>query len=188
MRLATTLLLILILTILPGTSVSAQTIVPAEGYTTQVGTLVSMLDDLKSRITRMVQNMDQDQTDFLLDESANRIGAMVLHLAATEKNYQLYCFEGRLLQASDGEEWNAAMQLGDAGRKLLVDKPMSYYLEKWDEVRAETKRLLAEKDDAWLYSVDPAPNSDMNMHWAWYHVMEHQSNHMGQMALLRGRM
>ena len=28
----------------------------------------------------------------------------------------------------------------------------------------------------------------MNNHWAWYHVMEHQANHMGQIRLIIKRM
>ena len=27
----------------------------------------------------------------------------------------------------------------------------------------------------------------MSNHWAWFHVMEHQANHMGQLALITKR-
>lgn len=71
------------------------TIEPKKGYTPQIGVIVSMLDDLKSRVTSSVENLNQNEVDFLLDDDANRIGAMILHLAATEKYYQLYTFENR---------------------------------------------------------------------------------------------
>lgn len=43
-------------------------------------------------------------------------------------------------------------------------------------------KLLKTKDDKWLNS--KVKNSSMNNHWAWYHVMEHQANHMGQIRLV----
>ena len=78
------------------------------------------------------------------------------------------------------------MSLGDEGRKKFVDIPISYYLDQWDEVREETKRLLKKKDDKWFKS--KVGKGSMNNHWAWYHVMEHQSNHMGQIRLILKRM
>ena len=87
--------IIVILLILGMAAHGQNTINPREGYSPQIGALVEMLDDLKGRITRRVQNLDQKQTDFLLDNDANRIGALILHLAATEKFYQVLTFENR---------------------------------------------------------------------------------------------
>ncbi len=156
---------------------------PVKGYSNDIGNLVAMLDDLKGRVKRSVSNLDQEGTDFLLDENANRIGAMIMHLAATEVYYQKYTFEGRQFNQEENEKWGAALSLGDAGRESLIGKPISYYLEIWDEVRAETKKLLKEKDDKWFAK----KIGGMNNHWAWYHVMEHQANHMGQIRLILSR-
>ncbi|MEO9482040.1 MAG: DUF664 domain-containing protein [Ekhidna sp.] len=158
---------------------------PAKGYSNDIGNMISMLDDLKGRVTRIVSNMDQKGTDFLLDENANRIGAMIMHLAATEVYYQKYTLEGRAFNAEENKKWGAAMSLGDAGRETLKDQPISYYLDIWDQVRSETKALLKEKDDKWFAKKTSA--GSMNNHWAWYHVMEHQANHMGQIRLIQGR-
>lgn len=155
---------------------------PPKGYSTQIGNLVAMLEDLKKRVTNSVINLNQEETDFLLDEKANRIGALILHLAATEKYYQVYTFENRGYNKEEQLKWDIPMDLGDNARKALVNKPISYYLEIWDEVRAETLRLLKTKDDKWLNS--KVQSGNMNNHWAWYHVMEHQANHMGQIRLI----
>lgn len=165
------------------TLTSQNTIKAKKGYSPNIGILVSMLDDLKTRITYSVSSLDQEATDFLLDEEANSIGAMVFHLAATEKYYQVYTFEGRVFTKEEDKVWGAAMNLGDAGREKLKGNPIKYYLDIWDEVRKDTKRLLKTKDDVWLQK---KPNR-MNYHWAWYHVMEHQANHMGQIRLIAKR-
>ncbi|WP_420573205.1 DinB family protein [Kordia sp.] len=162
-------------------SAQAQKIKPAKGFDTQIGNVVSMLEDLKSRVTRSVSGLSQEETDFLLDENANRIGAMIYHLAATEKYYQLYTFENRGFNKSENE-WAKALGLGENGREAFQNKPIRYYLDIWNDVRKETLRLLKTKDDKWFNS--DVKNSNMNNHWAWYHVMEHQANHMGQIRLI----
>ncbi|MDJ0646294.1 MAG: DUF664 domain-containing protein [Flavobacteriaceae bacterium] len=162
------------------------TINPREGYSPQIGALVEMLDDLKSRVTRSVQNLSQRQTDFLLDDDANRIGALILHLAATEKYYQVYTFENRGYNSEESKKWQTPMRLGTKARKELVGKPIDFYLNSWNEVREETLRLLKTKDDKWFAAKTSGGN--MNNHWAWYHVMEHQANHMGQIRMLTKRM
>ncbi len=157
-----------------------------KGYSPQIGTTVAMLEDLKGRVTRSVRNLSQSETDFLLDKDANRIGAMILHLAATEVYYQVFTFENRGLNTDEQAKWNIAQGLGANARGTLVGKPISYYLEIWDDVRKKTLELLKTKDDTWFKA--KRKGSSMNNHWAWYHVMEHQANHMGQIRLIIGRM
>ncbi len=169
-------------------SSSGQNVIrPVEGYSPQIGITISMLEDLKERVTNSVSHLTLEETDYLLDEDANRIGALILHLAATEKYYQVYTFEGRGYNAEEREKWNTAMNLGDKARSTIKGKPIDYYLDIWNEVRKETFRLLKTKDDKWFESNVEAAFSNMNNHWAWYHVMEHQANHMGQIKLIAKR-
>tara|TARA_R110000850_G_scaffold56933_3_gene133621 strand:- start:39 stop:605 length:567 start_codon:yes stop_codon:yes gene_type:complete len=177
---------LIILAVCLSVNLQAQnTIEPPKGYSTQIGNMVAMLDDLKSRVTRSVENLKQHEVDFLLDDDANRIGAMILHLAATEKYYQVFTFENRSFSSKEDKEWMLPLELGEPARKELVNKPISYYLDIWDTVRKETKKLLKTKDDNWFNA--QVKKSSMNNHWAWYHVMEHQANHMGQIRLILKR-
>ena len=186
MKVKTTLPLLL-LVLLMGLSVEAQYVLkPEKGYSQEIGTTVFMLENLKTRITNSVKNLNQEQTDYLLVDDANRIGAMIYHLAATEKWYQVYTFENREFNEAEKEKWDIALNLGDPARKLLVNEPIDYYLKIWDEVRKETLRLLKTKDDKWFNAV--IKDSDMNNYFAWFHVMEHQSNHMGQIQMIRNRL
>jgi uncharacterized damage-inducible protein DinB len=162
------------------------TISPAKGYSHDIGNMVSMLENLKSRVTGSVQGLNQEQTDFLLDSKANRIGAMIMHLAATEVYYQAYTFEDREMNASEKEQWGVALGLGDEARVEFTGKPISYYLEAWTEVRKKTNELLKTKDDKWF--AKNTKGGQMNNQFAWFHVMEHQANHMGQINMLRSRL
>jgi len=156
-----------------------------KGFSPQIGSTVSMLEDLKRRVTYSVRNLSIEETDFLFDKNANRVGAMIYHLAATEKYYQVYTFENRGYNAEERAIWDVPMNLGENARNKLKGKPIKYYLKIWDEVRDETLRLLKTKDDEWFES--NVEDGNMNNHWAWYHVMEHQANHMGQIRLILKR-
>src|SRR6185369_8178799 len=57
---------------------------PRKGYTTQMGVLVSMLNNLSSRVESRVAMLNQKELDYLMDDKANRIGALIMHLAAAE--------------------------------------------------------------------------------------------------------
>jgi len=60
--------------------------------------------------------------DFLFDANANTIGALLLHLAATETYYGMNTFENKKWDSwSDDvkKKWDAAMNLGEAGRKTI---------------------------------------------------------------------
>lgn len=167
------------------TTFSQNIIKPEKGFTPQVGTLVSMLNDLSNRVERTVGNMSQKDLDFLLDENANSIGSLIMHLAAVEAYYQVFTFEGRGFNTEEQKEWKAAMDLGDAARNKYKGNDVDHYLDIWKDVRKKTLEYLKEKDDAWL-NKKPS-GSSMNNHWAWFHVMEHQSSHLGQILLLRKR-
>src|SRR4051812_45924048 len=67
---------------------------PLKGYSPQIGTLVSEMTWMREAVLRAVKGLNQEQLDFLLDKNANTIGALLLHLAATEKLYQLNTFDG----------------------------------------------------------------------------------------------
>jgi len=100
-----TLCLVFLAVCFSSTLYAQSTIEVPKGYSTQIGNMVSMLEDLKARLTASVVNLNQNEVDFLLDDDANRIGAMILHLAATEKYYQLYTFENRSLNKDENETW-----------------------------------------------------------------------------------
>ena len=166
-------------------SVQAQNTIEApKGFTNDIGNMVSMLDNLKQRVERLVVSLNQEQTDFLLDDNANRIGAIIYHLAATEAYYQVYTFENRGFNKEEREKWDMALNLGAKARNELQGKPIQYYLDIYNDVRAKTKELLKIKDDKWFSK----KNRSMSNHWAWFHVMEHQANHMGQLALITKRL
>ncbi len=178
--------LLIVLFLLIGCFLRSQfTIQPLPGYSDQIGVTVGMLEDLKGRVSSIVKDLTMEELDFLLDEDANRIGALIMHLAATERYYQVYTFENRQFNEEEANKWDVPLKLGENARAQLKENNIAYYLHHWDEVRRKTLELLKTRDDTWFNAM--VPGTTMNNHWAWYHVMEHQANHMGQIRLIMGR-
>lgn len=163
-----------------------------EGYTDQVSILVSMIDWMRMIILRDAKGLSQQEVDYLLDDNSNTIGAMLMHLAATERYYQIDTFSGipksKLNFGVEESIWNAASNLGDAGRKTFKGKPISFYLDKLGEVREFSKKELKNRDDNWLMeSTKFFGNQPTNNYCKWFHVVEHESNHNGQIRFIKSR-
>ncbi len=163
---------------------------PMEGYSPQIGTIVSMLNYNRQTILDLVENMMIEELDYLHDPEANTIGALLLHLGATEKFYQVNTFEGREFNENEQKVWGAASELGDKGRNTIKGQGLAYYLDAITEVRNETLAELKNRDDEWLLAIDPiwSDNGDLNTYWKWFHVCEHEANHRGQITWLKKRL
>lgn len=165
---------------------------PRAGYSPQIGTLVSMMAVMRWQVLKAVNGLSMKDLDFLMDEKANRIGALLLHLAAVEKFFQLNTFQG-IPADKMPEDWKAkwvpARYLGAPGRKEIQGQPLDYYLNIMGETREETLAEFRKRDDAWMMAVDKGWSwGPMNNYCKWFHVTEHESNHNGQIKLLKGRL
>ena len=164
---------------------------PMEGYSPHIGVLVSMLNYNRNTIIQLTKSMSVADLDYLHDAKSNTIGALIMHLGATEKWYQINSFEGRNeLTKEEAKLWEDAMNLGDAGRKNIKGKEAKYYLDLIAEGREKTLAEFKKRDDKWLLALDPAFSKDQkfNTYWKWFHVCEHESNHRGQISWIKGRL
>ena len=156
-----------------------------EGASPQIGAMISMLEDLKDRVERTVKNMSLYEIDYLHDEKANRIGSLIMHLAAAEKYYQVLTFENRDFTPEEKAKWGTALDLDKGGRDEWKGHEIQYYLDIYNEVRNKTIEELKKRDDAWFNQ--QVMKEEVTNHYCWFHVMEHQSSHLGQILFLKKR-
>jgi len=160
---------------------------PRPGYTPYIGTMVTML-------MGPTRDLTQDQLDYLFDKNANTIGALMLHLAATEVLYQRITFGNEnfdKLPADYEAKWGPAMNLGAAGRSTIKGHDLAYYQDAIREAREKTLIEFAKKDDAWFTTALKEPGwggGPVNNFCLWFHVCEHISHHAGQIDLLIKRL
>lgn len=167
---------------------------PKPGFAPQLGTFISTLTWMREAngVITATKNLTTADLDYLMDRNANTIGALMLHLAATETYYQLNTFENKKWDTwSDSvkQQWDAAMNLGDAGRKTIKGHDRDYYLNILRETRTKSLTEFGKRDDTWLMAVDKDwPWGPTNNYCKWFHVCEHEAHHTGQIALLRKRL
>ncbi|MGC2764115.1 MAG: DUF664 domain-containing protein [Candidatus Acidiferrum sp.] len=183
-------------TILPESGQSEETdlfiVGPKKGYSPQIGTVVSQMAFMRAQVLNSVKGMSQKDLDFLLDYKANRIGALLMHLAAVERFFQFNTFEGLApvqLPNEWKEKWGMPMDLGEPARKAIVGNGVEYYLNILSETREKTLAEFRKRDDAWLAAVDKAWGwGPTNNYCKWFHVTEHEANHNGQIKFLKSRL
>ncbi|GGL76717.1 hypothetical protein GCM10010840_13480 [Deinococcus aerolatus] len=111
---------------------------------------------------------------------------LLAHIAAVDRAYQMMSFEGR--DFGEGEKDAAilgGLTMGKEGMPPPTGQCLDTLLAELDASRSLTLETFKTKDDGWLASRMPAPYHDMNHHWAWFHVMEDEVSHRGQIRLLR---
>lgn len=165
---------------------------PKQGYTPQIGTLVSMMNWMRMVILSPVKDMSIAELDYIHDEKANSIGAMLMHLAATERFYQIHTFDSKNWgdwPKEDADKWTVASGLGEKARKKIKGNNYDYYLNALSEVRENSLKEFANRDDEWLMTVDENfPWGPTNNYCKWFHVCEHESNHNGQFKFIKKRL
>lgn len=165
---------------------------PQEGFSPQIGTLLSTMTMMRAWVISTVKDLTVEQLDFQIDDQSNSIGAMLYHLAATERYYQLNTFDEMEWGTWSDEikkEWDVPMGLGEEGRKQVKGNDIDFYLGKLEEVRKVTIKEFAKRDDEWIMKAEPFFSDEMtNNYCKWFHVCEHESNHRGQMKFVVKRL
>ncbi len=157
------------------------------GCTPQVGRLVAMMSYRHTTLTD-VEGLGVQELDYRHDEQSNTIGALLSHIAAVEFWYQASTFDGRELDAAEMREWGAALDLGEPAKLEIRGHDLDFYRATLERVRATTFAELARRDDAWLEEQAPFwKGQPANNYFKWFHVLEDELSHRGQIRWLRKR-
>lgn len=150
------------------------------GYTPHLSRLVMMMTYARQTTLRAVQGLSTSQLDFLPHPEGNSAGMLLAHIAAVEEGYYLGTVEGRDV------DWDTpARALGQKGREALKGRPLEHYLSELVRVREGTLKGFLGLDDTWLHATDTTRKMHVNNYFLWFHVVEDEINHRGQIRLLR---
>ncbi|HDR7949599.1 TPA: DUF664 domain-containing protein [Bacillus toyonensis] len=156
-----------------------------DGYTKNIGELVSMLEHTRAVTLQEIENLSVEQLDFIMPSGGNSIGALLKHMASIEKAHQLISFQNRDFTKEELEIWEDALYLGEVGRTIHGHE-IQYYVQFLQSVREESLKYLSKVDDIWLMSERKWPNGvAYNQHYLWFHVIEDEINHRGQIRMLK---
>ncbi|WP_241657192.1 DinB family protein [Halobacillus salinus] len=156
-----------------------------KGYTPHIGQLVTQMNYVRQTTLEAVAGLSTQELDFLPIENGNCIGALLLHIAAVEKGFQIEFFDGRSPNEEEELKWGAAYSLGQKGREEIKGAPLDFYLKELEEVRARTLEEFQSRDDNWLKDTCIWDGHEANQHFIWFHVLEDEINHRGQIRMIR---
>lgn len=158
---------------------------PLPPYSPHIGALVQMMAYARSTTLQAVEGMSMSELDAIPPGFSNSVGMLLAHIAATDRLYQAASFEGRdMFDTSEYAPYLGAMTFGWKGEKVQ-GRTLEDLLNELEETRAHTLSQMAERDDNWLASPASVPGfADMNQHWAWFHVMEDEVSHRGQIRII----
>ena len=158
------------------------------GFTPQIGRLVSMMNYARYTTLSAVAGLGVDELDYLHDPRSNSIGALLSHIAASEVGYQAATFYSRDLNGEERHELGVAVDLGERARREIRGHGLDYYLGRLEQVRAKTLAELGRREDQWLEEQTSFGSGQrVNNYFKWFHVLEHELNHGGQIRWLGRR-
>ncbi|MEM9327465.1 MAG: DinB family protein [Bacteroidota bacterium] len=162
---------------------------PKSGFSPQVGTLVSMMNWTRKITTSTVAELSMKDLDFLIDPTANTIGALLRHTIAQEKECQIQTFAWDRAEVINETDLVAG-SLGNDARQHIQGNEIEFYLEKLRSVRETSIGELKNRDDAWLMEIGHHHpwGIPVNNYCQWFHVLEHECQHVGQIALIKNRL
>ncbi|MEI5909468.1 DinB family protein [Bacillus spongiae] len=162
---------------------------PREGYSSTIGELITMLEHTRETTISEIAELRQSELDYLYEEDANSIGALLLHIASIEAVHQVISFEGRDFNEAELSKWKHALELGENARANIKNNSIDYYLAALSTVRERTLNLFKTKSDDWLYEERTWSNGiPHNLYYLWYHVMEDEISHRGQIRMIRRKL
>lgn len=155
-------------------------------FTPQIGALVEMLHYARLTTLHDVAGLTVAQLDAIPAGFGNSVGMLLAHIAAVHRIYHGLSFEGRdIFEDEVYAPYRLGLDLGEAARAHIRGHELGHYLAELEAASALTLDGLAVRDDAWLASnTNVGKGNEMNHHWAWFHVMEDEVNHRGQIRLI----
>jgi uncharacterized damage-inducible protein DinB len=159
----------------------------AEGAKGEVGLLLAMLDDGTREWRGELGEVPDAAVVWQPFPNGHSIGAIILHIADVEAHW-LHRVAGGREPAPEEEE----RLMGDAIDQYAVQwpappaRPLAWYFEQHDAIRARTRELLCEFDDLDRVTEDPRhPGKfEFTLRWLLHHVITHEAYHGGQAVLL----
>lgn len=155
------------------------------GFTPQIARLVSMMNYVRHTTLSAVKGITKSELDYLNNSTSNSIGSLLLHIAAAEVGYQAATFYHRQLNEDEKCKWNTVFSLGEKARQEIKGHDLDFYLNKLEQVRTTTLAELANLDDKWLEEQASFGDNSINNYFKWFHVINHETNHKGQIIMLR---
>lgn len=154
-----------------------------QGYNPKIGVLVSQLTNARHFLLRAVRELSTEQLDAQPPGVTNSIGALLAHLNAAENMFQRITFEGRRFDEAEAARYNPAFRFEPGSHSS--GRSLEAYLDDLYQTRQTTLNQLKLRPDEWLAQARTFFGKPANTHYYWFHYLQDEVRHTGQMILIR---
>jgi uncharacterized damage-inducible protein DinB len=167
----------------------------ASGTSPVIRTTAAQLDALLASLTARIRDLPPEALEWQLRPGTNTIGMLLAHLAVCEAYWVEVVGRGieseseadRIVLDVVGirmEEDGMPLAADGAHPSSLAGKSGADYLEMLARARSATHRSLRQWDDRDLEETRRVDGREVSLAWLLYHLVEHFSHHLGQIAQL----
>ncbi len=153
--------------------------------TPKVAYWYSQMFEVRNRLINILKSInDTSVLDFSPNEhKIETIGTLLLHIAAVEWSWIFEDIDGLKM---DYEQWKYAFALKPSVKiPQLTGKNLNYYLDRLTDVRKQVHKRLLEFTDEDLNTVVSEPPYTYTVEWIFFHLVEHEAMHIGQINVLK---
>ena len=149
-----------------------------------VGLWYSQLKEVRKNLIDRVKAFEMELLDFTPDpKKVESIGTLLFHIAGVEWSW---IFEDIDHKEMDMEEWKHAFPLRSwTNIDQINGKEIAFYLDLLEKVRTQVYERLKSLANAQLTDLAGAEEQKVTIEWIFFHLIEHESLHIGQISLLR---
>ncbi|MGY5874373.1 MAG: DinB family protein [Candidatus Thorarchaeota archaeon] len=153
-----------------------------DGLSPRVALLYSMMEKARERLLKKIDGLPKSAFDYSPHgRRIETIGTLLLHVAAVEWSW---IFEDIGDTAMDYEKWKHAFALRE-DIDQLTRKKVQFYLDRLSEVRQEVFEWLKGIKDEDLDRTLRLGDTEVNIEWILFHIIEHEAMHVGQISVLK---
>lgn len=160
---------------------------PVEGLSREIGFLVAGLQEVRAQTVAVLADLKPGELSRRLTPNFHQVGGLVLHLAETEFWWIDIVFAGREISDEDRQlfHFDDTTETDFALKKYGV----ADCVRTLNLAHERTIETLSEVDDGSLDSLYPFPRKepkfDSSLRWILHHLIDHESNHRGQIAMMK---
>ena len=163
-------------------------LVPHPGLTTDIGYLVSGMDEVREQLREAVKDLDVEATGRLAFPGAHSIGALVLHIGEAEWWWMQCNVAGHQITEEDEKApyWDVLDEPAEFAKKGYTAE---FCLRQVDNIRNQTREVLfgySDKDLEKIFSFErKGAIRDHSLRWILHHLIDHEAQHKGQILMLK---
>lgn len=159
----------------------------SRGFPAKIGFLVVGLQEVRKQTVAVVEDMKPDELSRRITRSFHQPAGLVLHLAETEFWWIDIVFAGMEISDEDRHlfHFDDTTETDFALKKYGVDDCVRIL----NLAHERTIETLSEFDDGSLDRLYPFPRKEpkfeSSLRWILHHLIDHESNHRGQIAMMK---